>query len=31
VRQFQFEQLPEDGVERPKHVAIEFDFNGILK
>jgi hypothetical protein len=25
------EQLPEDGVERPKHITIECDFNGILK
>jgi hypothetical protein len=25
------EQLPEDGLLRPKHVAIEGDFNGILK
>jgi hypothetical protein len=25
------EQLPEDGLVRPKHVAIECDFNGILK
>jgi hypothetical protein len=23
--------LPEDGLLRPKHVAIECDFNGILK
>jgi hypothetical protein len=25
------EQLPEDGLERPKHVAIICDFNDILK
>jgi hypothetical protein len=25
------EQLPEDGLVRPKHVAIECDFNAILK
>jgi hypothetical protein len=25
------EQLPEDGLVRPKHIAIECDFNGILK
>jgi hypothetical protein len=25
------EQLPEDGLVRPKHVAIECNFNGILK
>jgi hypothetical protein len=25
------EQLPEDGLVRPKHVALECDFNGILK
>jgi hypothetical protein len=25
------EQLPEDGLVRPKHVATECDFNGILK
>jgi hypothetical protein len=25
------EQLPEDGLVRPKHVAIECDFNGIFE
>jgi hypothetical protein len=25
------EQLPEDGPVKPKHVVIEYDFNGILK
>jgi hypothetical protein len=25
------EQLPQDGLVRPKHIAIECDFNGILK
>jgi hypothetical protein len=25
------EQLPEDGLVRPKHVAIKYDFNDILK
>jgi hypothetical protein len=25
------EQLPEDGLVRPKHVAIKCDFNDILK
>jgi hypothetical protein len=25
------EHLPEDGLIRPKHVAIKCDFNGILK
>jgi hypothetical protein len=25
------EQLPEDGLARPKHVAIKRDFNNILK
>jgi hypothetical protein len=25
------EQLPENGLVRPNHVAIECDFNGILK
>jgi hypothetical protein len=25
------EQLPEDGLVRPKHVALECDFNGNLK
>jgi hypothetical protein len=25
------EQLPEDGLERPKHFATECDFNDILK
>jgi hypothetical protein len=28
--QWQF-QLPEEGLVRPKHVAVECDFNGILK
>jgi hypothetical protein len=32
VRQFPSgEQLPEDGLVRPKHVATECDFNGNLK
>jgi hypothetical protein len=25
------EQLPEDGLVRQKHVAVESDFNGLLK
>jgi hypothetical protein len=25
------EHLPEDGLVKPKHVAIECDYNGILK
>jgi hypothetical protein len=26
-----FEQLPENGFVKPKHVAIKYDFNDILK
>jgi hypothetical protein len=25
------EQLPEDGLVKPKHIAIKYDFNDILK